>query len=51
MVPGLARSMERSRNLRIICRYFHKNLGKNQRIIYSKKKKNSQVIGGLLCPR
>jgi hypothetical protein len=25
MVPGLARSMERSANLKINCRYFHKN--------------------------
>ena len=39
MVSGLARSMESSTNLRIICRYFHKNLVTNQRIILQQIKK------------
>jgi hypothetical protein len=49
MVPGLAKSMERSTNLIIICRYFHNNLVKNQRIILEQIE-NSQGKGSLYCP-
>jgi hypothetical protein len=46
MVSGLVKSMERSTNLIITCRYFHKERCKNNFIANI----NSQVRGSLYCP-